>query len=221
MPVHTLKLNDPDLVRAAGYIAGEWREVSTSKATFDVTNPSTGEKIITLPDMGAAEAAEAIEAAHKAQKIWAARTTGDRAVILRKYYDLMVEHADDLATILTAEMGKPWAEARGEVLYGASFIQWFQEEAKRVYGDVIPQTSGRQAHYRPQTTDWRCGFHHAVEFPKRHDCPQSRTGTGIRLFHRRQTCRTNTAVWDRYGRAGRARRPACRVVQPDHSCAWC
>lgn len=139
MSVHTLKLNDPDLVRAAGYVAGEWREVSASKATFDVTNPSTGEKIITLPDMGATEAEEAITAAHAAQKVWAARTTGDRAVILRKYYDLMVEYAGDLATILTAEMGKPWPEARGEVLYGASFIQWFLEEARRVYGDVIPQ----------------------------------------------------------------------------------
>ncbi|GGW34633.1 NAD-dependent succinate-semialdehyde dehydrogenase [Gemmobacter lanyuensis] len=132
------RLADKSLLPAAGLIAGEWRAAAASGKQFNVTNPATGAVIATLPDMGAAETAEAIDAAHAAQVEWAARTGKERAGILRKLHDLMVAHADDLATIITAEMGKPWAEARGEVLYGASYVEWFGEEAKRVYGETIP-----------------------------------------------------------------------------------
>ncbi|UJQ95982.1 NAD-dependent succinate-semialdehyde dehydrogenase [Mariluticola halotolerans] len=122
---------------AKAFIAGEWVDADNGKS-IPVTNPSTGETISTIPDMGRAEAARAIDAAYLAQKQWAARTAEERSRIMRRLHDLMVSNQDDLAAILTAEMGKPLAEARGEVLYGAGYIQWFAEEARRIYGDVIP-----------------------------------------------------------------------------------
>ncbi|MFC7397904.1 NAD-dependent succinate-semialdehyde dehydrogenase [Chelatococcus sp. GCM10030263] len=141
MPIspHLLdRLKDRDLVADTGFIAGAPVATSESGKTFDVTNPSTGEVLATLPDCSRSEAARAIDAAFAAQKAWAARTGKERAAVLRKVYDLVVANLDDLATILTAEMGKPLAEARGEILYGASYVEWFAEEAKRVYGDTIP-----------------------------------------------------------------------------------
>ncbi|MCZ4290954.1 NAD-dependent succinate-semialdehyde dehydrogenase [Hoeflea alexandrii] len=113
-------------------------KAAPSGKTFNVLNPSTGELITALPDLGVEETKTAIDAAYVAQKDWAKKTGKERAAVLRKLYDLMVANADDLGAILTAEMGKPLAEAKGEILYGASFIEWFAEEAKRVYGDVIP-----------------------------------------------------------------------------------
>lgn len=129
------KLTDKDLLKPAAYINGEW--VSSDK-TFDVTNPSTLEVIATLPELDREATQNAIQDAESAQKAWAVKTGKERALVLRKLFDLMVANADDLATILTMEMGKPHAEARGEILYGASFIEWFSEEAKRIYGDTIP-----------------------------------------------------------------------------------
>ena len=130
-------LRDPDLLRAQAFVAGEWADADGG-ASFDVTNPARGDVISTVPDMTEAETERAIDAAYTAQKAWAAKTGKERAAVLRKWYELMVENADDLAAILTAEMGKPLAEARGEILYGASFIEWFGEEAKRVYGETVP-----------------------------------------------------------------------------------
>ncbi len=130
-------LNDASLLATKAYVAGEWIDADNG-ATFAVTNPARGDVICRVADLSRSEISRAIAAAQPAQKEWAARTAKERAIILRKWFDLMVENADDLATILTAEMGKPQAEARGEVLYGASFIEWFAEEAKRVYGETIP-----------------------------------------------------------------------------------
>lgn len=132
------RLKDVTLVTDQAYIAGQWLATSDSGETFEVTNPSTGDVIATLPDLGRAETARAIAAAYDAQKLWAARTGKERAAILRRVYDLMIANADDLAVILTTEMGKPLAEAKGEILYGASYVEWFGEEAKRLYGDTIP-----------------------------------------------------------------------------------
>ncbi|MDQ0458150.1 NAD-dependent succinate-semialdehyde dehydrogenase [Rhizobium paknamense] len=137
-PALTAKLKDPTLITDKALVGGDWTSASADGKTFDVTNPSTGEVIATLPDLGKAEVVKAIDAAYKAQKAWAKKTGKERAGVLRKLNDLMVANADDLATILTTEMGKPWPEARGEILYGASYVEWFAEEAKRVYGDVIP-----------------------------------------------------------------------------------
>jgi succinate-semialdehyde dehydrogenase/glutarate-semialdehyde dehydrogenase len=131
-------LKDKSLLKPAAYIDGEWLETAESGETFAVTNPSTGEVLAVLPNCGVPEARRAIAAAEAAQSEWEARTGKARAAVLRKLYDLMVEHADDLAAIMTAEQGKPVAEAKGEVLYGASYVEWFGEEAKRVYGDTIP-----------------------------------------------------------------------------------
>ncbi len=133
--VTKLELKDPSLLEPRAYINGEWVE---GEATFPVYNPATGDLIANVTDVSIEGTTKTIDAAYAAKKEWAAQTGKERAAILRKWFDLMVENADDLATILTAEMGKPWPEARGEILYGASFIEWFSEEAKRVYGDVIP-----------------------------------------------------------------------------------
>ncbi len=130
-------LNDPTLLETRAYLAGDWADATSGK-TFAVSNPARGDVIATVADLTRAECAEAIAKAESAQKDWAARTGKDRAGILRKWHDLMVENADDLATILTAEQGKPLAEAKGEILYGASFIEWFAEEAKRIYGETVP-----------------------------------------------------------------------------------
>jgi len=130
-------LKDPELLATRAYLAGEWTD-GTGGRSFEVTNPARGDVICEVADIDRAQTATAIDKAYTAQKEWAARTAKDRAGILRKWFDLMVEHADDLGTILTAEMGKPLAEAKGEVLYGASFVEWFAEEAKRVYGETIP-----------------------------------------------------------------------------------
>ncbi|MFM7655079.1 MAG: NAD-dependent succinate-semialdehyde dehydrogenase [Paracoccaceae bacterium] len=130
-------LKDPSLLVEQAYIAGEWVNAADGK-TFAVTNPARGDVIANVADMTREDARRAIEVADKARHEWAARTGKERAAVMRKWFDLMVENADDLAAILTAEMGKPLAEAKGEVLYGASFIEWFGEEAKRVYGETIP-----------------------------------------------------------------------------------
>ena len=117
------------------YVAGEW---IGGAATIAVTNPADDSVIGYVPKLGAAETRRAIEAAEKAQKLWARKTAKERAAILRKWFDLMMENQEDLARIMTAEQGKPLAESRGEIAYGASFIEWFAEEGKRVYGETIP-----------------------------------------------------------------------------------
>ncbi|KAJ32579.1 succinate-semialdehyde dehydrogenase [Agrobacterium tumefaciens] len=131
-------VSDRGLLKDAAFIDGHWRDESNSRKTFDVVNPATGTVIATLPDMSAFETRLAIEAADASRPAWAAAPAKERAAILRAFSTLMVENADDLAAILTSEMGKPFSEARAEVLYGASYLEWFGEEAKRVYGDTIP-----------------------------------------------------------------------------------
>ena len=128
-------LKDPSLLETRAYVNGEWID---GPRKFAVENPATGEVIAEVTDLGPEDVARAIDAAYEAKRTWAALPGKERSIVLRRLFDLMVANADDLATILTAEMGKPWPEARGEILYGASFIEWFAEEAKRVYGDVIP-----------------------------------------------------------------------------------
>ena len=130
-------LSDPDLLRQRALIDGQWRDADGG-GTCDVRNPANGELLGTVPDMGAAETRRAIDAAQAALPGWASKTAKERAQVLRRMYQLMLEHQDDLATLMTAEQGKPLAEAKGEVAYSASFLEWFGEEAKRMYGDTIP-----------------------------------------------------------------------------------
>ncbi len=130
-------LNDPSLLAVKAYVAGEWIDADDG-GEFDVINPARGDVVARVPNLGVAETRRAIAAAESVQKEWAARTAKERSALLLEWYRLMMENADDLAAILTAEMGKPFAEAKGEIFYGASFIQWFGEEAKRIYGETIP-----------------------------------------------------------------------------------
>ncbi|HUL18597.1 MAG TPA: NADP-dependent succinate-semialdehyde dehydrogenase [Steroidobacteraceae bacterium] len=132
-----MKLRDPELLRTRAFIGGEWLNAGDG-ATHAVTNPATREVLGTVPAMGAAETRRAIEAAQAAFPAWAARTAKERAAILRRWYELLMANQDDLATLMTAEQGKPLAEAKGEIAYAASFIEWFAEEGKRLYGDLIP-----------------------------------------------------------------------------------
>ena len=139
-----LSLKDPTLLKDKAYIDGVWVGADGG-GSFAVKNPASGEKIIDLPDQGAAETKRAIEAANAALPGWRAMTGKQRAGLMRKWFDLMMANQDDLGVIMTAEQGKPLKEAKGEVAYGASFIEWFAEEAKRVYGDVIPtHSAGRR-----------------------------------------------------------------------------
>src|SRR6202047_3139661 len=133
----TLALNDSGLFRQQAYIDGGWCEADNGKS-FPVTNPATGELLAQVPEMEAAETRRAIGAAKAAWPGWRRKTAKDRAALLRKWYDLMMGNVDDLAKIMTAEQGKPLAESKGEISYAASFIEWFAEEGKRVYGDTIP-----------------------------------------------------------------------------------
>ncbi|TMI36824.1 MAG: aldehyde dehydrogenase family protein, partial [Betaproteobacteria bacterium] len=132
-----LPLKDPKLFREQCYIDGQWVSADAKK-TLAVIDPASGQTLGTVPDMGAAETRRAIQAAERAWPAWRAKTAKERAFILRKWFDLMMASQDDLAQLLTAEQGKPLAEARGEIAYGASFIEWFAEEGKRAYGDTIP-----------------------------------------------------------------------------------
>src|SRR5690554_3797982 len=137
-PALTDKLKNPRIVVAGGFTDGKWNTVSSRGKVFRVSNPATGEVLAQISDLSTKATKEAIEAAHAAQPAWAALAARERADLLKGLNRLMIEHADDLATVLTLEMGKPFAEAKGEILYGAAFIEWFAEEARRVYGETIP-----------------------------------------------------------------------------------
>ena len=129
-------LNDPSLLKTDGLINGQW-VAGTSR--FDVHDPATGQKLADVANLGAADAQAAIAAANAAWPAWRSKTAKERSILLRKWYDLLMAHQDDLARIMTAEQGKPLAEAKGEVAYGASFVEWFAEEAKRINGETLPQ----------------------------------------------------------------------------------
>ncbi len=136
-----MNIKKADLLQTQSYINGEWRDAE-SGGTFDVRNPATGEVIAQVADAGAVETQQAIEAANAALPAWRAKTAKERAKILHRWFTLVMEHQDDLAAILTAEQGKVLSEAAGEIAYGANYIEWFSEEAKRVYGDIIPPPNG-------------------------------------------------------------------------------
>jgi succinate-semialdehyde dehydrogenase/glutarate-semialdehyde dehydrogenase len=132
-----IDLQNPSLWREQAYVNGAWLAADDG-ASFEVTNPADGDVLATVADLGVAETRRAVQAASDAWPEWRRKTAKERAAILRRWYELMLEHKDDLAAIMTAEQGKPLAESAGEIAYGASFVEWFAEEGKRVYGDVIP-----------------------------------------------------------------------------------
>ena len=132
-----MQLTDSALLRTQAYIDGAWRDAADG-SRFDVRDPADGRVLVSVPDMGRTETRQAIEAAAAALPAWRARTAKERAAVLRKWFELMLAHQEDLALLMSSEQGKPLPEARGEVAYGASFLEWFAEEGKRIYGDVIP-----------------------------------------------------------------------------------
>ena len=132
-------IKDNQLLKTFSYIDGSWH---SSESFFSVTNPATGEELVKVCNAGVAEVNLAVKAAKKALKRWSAKSANERCILMRNWFDLMIQHQDDLARILTLEQGKPFAEAKGEIGYGAAFIEWFAEEGKRVYGDTIPAPSG-------------------------------------------------------------------------------
>ncbi|WOH36730.1 NAD-dependent succinate-semialdehyde dehydrogenase [Thalassotalea fonticola] len=133
------QLQDKHLLKPFSYINGSWH---SSESSFLVTNPATGEEVAKVSDAGVAETELAVKAAKDALKSWSSKSANERATLMRNWFNLMMEHQDDLGRILTVEQGKPLAEAKGEIAYGAAFIEWFAEEGKRVYGDTIPGPSG-------------------------------------------------------------------------------
>jgi succinate-semialdehyde dehydrogenase / glutarate-semialdehyde dehydrogenase len=137
-PELSSRLQDPSLLRQAAFIGGNWVEAASKERTFEVINPATGGTAARVPQLDVAAIRVAIDAAETAQTEWAKSSAEDRSRLLRRWYDLVLANQEDLATILTAEMGKPLAEAKGEVLYGASYVEWYAEESKRAYGDVVP-----------------------------------------------------------------------------------
>jgi succinate-semialdehyde dehydrogenase / glutarate-semialdehyde dehydrogenase len=138
-----LGLKDPSLLTGQAYVAGEWIDAPDGK-TIPVTDPYDGSLIVNVPNLGPEVVRRAIDKAHEVQKDWAKRTAKERSQVLRRWYDLIIENADDLALILTAEQGKPLAEAKGEVVSNAAYIEWFAEEAKRIDGDIVPPARGDQ-----------------------------------------------------------------------------
>src|SRR5437588_4728649 len=134
----TTQLKDPRLFREACYVNGQWVQAASGQS-LNVDNPATDEIIGTVPKLSAAETRQAVEAANRAFPAWSKKTAKERAAILRRWFDLMMANQDDLARLMTLEQGKPLAESKGEVAYAAAFLEWFGEEAKRVYGDTIPQ----------------------------------------------------------------------------------
>ena len=172
-----MQLNDPTLFRQQALIDGNWRDANSGE-TIAVTNPANGQQLGSVPKMGADETREAINAANRALPAWRALTAKERANILRRWFNLMIEHQDDLARLMTLEQGKPLAEAKGEITYAASFIEWFAEEGKRIYWRYDPRPPGRQTPNRHQTADRRYRRDYAVELPRGDDYPQSRSGAG-------------------------------------------
>ena len=180
---------------------------SDSGETFPVVDPATGETLADVPRMGTAETRRAIERAEAALPGWRALLAKDRARILRRWADLMLEHEDELAHLLTTEQGKPLAESRLEVRYAASFYEWFGEEAKRVYGDTIPTYARRPADRRHEAADRRHRRDHAVELPGRDAHAQVGARARGRLHDGAEARRADAADGD----GGRAARPRGRA----------
>jgi succinate-semialdehyde dehydrogenase/glutarate-semialdehyde dehydrogenase len=207
-----MQLKDPSLFRQQAYVNGVWSDADNGE-NFGVSNPATGAHLGTVPNMGAAETRRAIEAANAAWPAWRKKTAKERATVLRKWFDLMLENADDLALLMTAEQGKPLAESKGEVAFGASFIEWFAEEGKRVAGDTLAVAVAGPPHDRDQGADRRLRRHHPLELPAamitRKAGPALAAGCPMVL----KPAEADAVFGAGAGRAGRARRRAAGRVQ--------
>ena len=166
------RLKDPSLLREQCYIDGTW----VGQPELPVNNPATGVEIAKVAQLGAADATRAVEAAERAFPVWAKLTAKQRSNTLRKWFELIIANREDLALILTSEQGKPLSEALGEIDIGGAYVEFFAEEARRVYGETIPTQKGRRAPARDQAADRGLRRDHALEFPELDDHPQSVAG---------------------------------------------
>ncbi len=178
------RLKDPSLLRDRCYIDGAWLGTPANP----VTNPVNGVELAKVPKMSTAEATQAVEAAERAFPAWARLTAKQRSNILRKWFELIIANREDLALILTSEQGKPLAEALGEIDIGGAYVEWFAEEARRVYGETIPTPAAGRAAARDQAADRRLRRDHAVEFSVFDDHPQGVAGARRRLHRGAQAC---------------------------------
>ena len=205
-----MKLRDPLLLRQQAYLDGCWTDADSGK-TLTVTNPSTGEVLATIPNMGMAETGRAIEAAGKALVNWKSLTAEERSRILRRWYELMLQHQDDLAILLTSEQGKPLPEAKGEITYAASYIEWFAEEAKRIYGNTIPSPWTDKRIFVTKEPVGVCAAITPWNFPAamitRSAC------SGSRLHDHSQARHPNAVVSACHGRTGVKGWRSCRSFQ--------
>ena len=177
-------LKDGKLFHQQCYIDGQWSDAD-NRQTIPVTNPATGAPIGSVPKMGATETRRAIEAADKALPVWRGKLAKERAAILRKWFELMLANQDDLGLLMTTEQGKPLAEAKGEIAYAASFIEWFAEEGKRIYGDVIPTVWPDRRLVVIKQPIGVCGAITPWNFPGGDDHAQGRAGARRGLHGRR------------------------------------
>ena len=182
-----MNIKDQSLFRQQCYIDGQWVDADSGE-TLEVNNPSSGSVIGTVPKMGAAETERAVDAAELAFQSWRHRTAKERAAILRKLADLMMENQEDLAALMTIEQGKPLAESRGEVVYAASFFEWFAEEGKTTVWRCYTDSSSRSQNYRHQRARWSLRCNHALEFSFSDDYTKSRSGLGCRMHDCDQAC---------------------------------
>ncbi len=182
-------LQNTQLIHCQSFINNQWVNAD-SGATFVVYNPANGEVLTQVADCGPAETQRAIAAAESAFPAWRARPAAERSDVLKRWYKLILENADDLAMLMTMEQGKPLAEAKGEVLYGASFIEWFAEEGRRAYGDVIPPYTAGQ---RILVTKQPIGVVAAITPWNFYDLPKGGSGLGGRLHHGAETVRRDAA----------------------------
>lgn len=179
-----LKLNRPELFRQQCYVNGQWSDADEGES-LDVTNPATGKVLGTIPKMGVSETRRAIQAASEAWGAWRNLTAKERAVILRRWFELMIANTEDLAQIMTAEQGKSLSESRGEIAYAASYLEWYSEEGKRAYGDVVPSSSRDK---RIVVTKEPIGVrsHYALELSVFHDHSQGGGSACCRVSNRGQ-----------------------------------
>ncbi len=189
------QLKDPSLLKTDALINGEW---VGGASRFDVVDPATGVVLTHVANLGPSEADAAITAANAAWPAWRAKTAKERAAILMRWYDLLIAHADDLARLMTAEQGKPLAEARGEIAYAASFIEWFAEEAKRVHGETVPSTDATKRIIVIKQPIGVCAAITPWNFPAAMITRKVGAGAGGRLHHGGQARRANAV--DRAGR---------------------
>ncbi len=198
------------LIRTGNYIDGQW---SHGGPTYPVLNPANGELIAEVQRAGVEDTNLAIDAANRALPAWRKLTAKERSQRLKRWSELMLGNQKDLAHLLSLEQGKPLAEAMGEVVYAASFLEWFAEEAKRAYGDVIPNSQSRCTHPCDQGSHWRGCRDHPVELPAGDGHAQGCPGTGGRLHDDSQTFGRHSIVGVCPGGAGRTGRYSCRCLQ--------